>query len=145
MEIILDLKIETGSLDSLQRNLQEKIPHILEQIGIYMVASVDENFAQQGRPHKWLDLKPATWKRKTGKTILEETGQLRSGIDWYVSGETVSIGPSGPAEIYAAIHQFGGQAGANLKAHIPARPYLVIQEEDRRYIEDFVKNEITDG
>ena len=49
----------------------------------------------------------------------------------------------GSNNVYAAIHQLGGQAGKNKKTTIPARPYLKLTddnieeiiEQTKRYLE----------
>ncbi|TSA12012.1 MAG: phage virion morphogenesis protein, partial [Deltaproteobacteria bacterium] len=47
--------------------------------------------------------------------------------------------------IYAAIHQFGGKAGRGRKVTIPARPYLMFQDEDITYLEMTLVNYILTG
>ena len=36
--------------------------------------------------------------------------------------------------VYSAIHQFGGKAGRGKKVSIPARPFILLQEEDKKMI-----------
>jgi phage virion morphogenesis protein len=38
--------------------------------------------------------------------------------------------------VYAAIHHFGGQAGRGRKVTIPARPFMMIQDEDWKEINE---------
>ncbi len=40
--------------------------------------------------------------------------------------------------IYAAIHQFGGRAGRGHAAKIPARPFLVVQDDDLEEIKEII-------
>jgi phage gpG-like protein len=49
-----------------------------------------------------------------------------------VSGSTLIIGSN---ETQAAIQNYGGQAGRGRRVTIPARPILVVQDED---IEDMI-------
>lgn len=53
------------------------------------------------------------------------TGGLRSSVNFQVTGNadstTMVVGPN---KVYAAIQEFGGQAGRNHKTRIPGRPYV---------------------
>ncbi|MDK4527295.1 phage virion morphogenesis protein, partial [Kingella kingae] len=42
--------------------------------------------------------------------------------------------------VYAAIHNFGGMAGRNRKVRIPARPFLVLTNEDKQDLMDDVQD-----
>jgi phage virion morphogenesis protein len=142
LEVFSNTQLTT--LEKIKKNLSTRIPHILDAIGVYMVASVNENFQEQGRPEKWQENAPATLEKKKGKLILQESGLLKLGIAYEVdeSENEVHIGPSGPALPYSAIHQFGGKAGWNRLVTIPARPYLLFQESDRVWIDELVRNEV---
>lgn len=126
-----------------------------QAFGGYMKGSIDRNFAAQGRPDRWPPLafdtldswaggKKSFWGRskKTGKRtglsqkgrtalagrlILTDSTRLRNSIYYIASGSGVIVGTN---VVYAAIHQFGGRAGRGLKVTIPARPYLLFQDED---------------
>ncbi|UCH93629.1 MAG: phage virion morphogenesis protein [Candidatus Aminicenantes bacterium] len=132
------------TLTRLKKNLSTRMPHILDGIGVYMVASVIQNFDDQGRPEKWKENAPATLAKKKGNLILQESGLLKLGITFEVdeSENSVQIGPSGPSLAYAAIQKFGGQAGWNYSVTIPARDYLLFQESDEAWINQFVRNEV---
>jgi phage virion morphogenesis protein len=65
-----------------------------------------------------------------GKKVLVDTGSLASQFHVSASGTSVTVGNSMK---YAAIHQFGGQAGRGHKVTIPARPFLPINKEGRLY------------
>ncbi len=143
LEVLSNTQLPT--LEKIRRNLSTRIPNILENIGIYMEASVVQNFEEQGRPEEWQENAPATLEKKKGNLILHESGLLKLGITFEVSENEVIIGPSGPALPYSAIHQFGGQAGRNRKVTIPARPYLIFQEQDKTWINKFVRNEVFYG
>jgi phage gpG-like protein len=47
--------------------------------------------------------------------------------------------------IYARIHQLGGRAGRGHKSLIPARPFLVVQDEDMEILKQMVVDHITGG
>ena len=134
-------------LEKIKRNLSTRIPYMLDNIGVFMEASVIMNFEEQGRPEDWKENAPATLEKKKGTLILHDSGLLKLGITHEVdeSEGEVRIGPSGPALPYSAIHQFGGQAGWNLSVTIPARRYLVYQESDKVWINKFVRNEVFYG
>ena len=97
-----------------------------------VVLILEENFANEGRPDKWLDLSERTKKqrKKTGHwpgQILQVSGQLASSINTYYDDESAIIGSNLD---YAAIHQLGGQAGKKKAVSIPARPYLKLSDDD---------------
>lgn len=78
----------------------------------------------QGRP--WAPLSEKTLEAraragKIGTKILIVTAMLRNSYQPRVQRERrrVSIGPGGPAAVYAATHQFG-------RGRIPARPMLPV-------------------
>ncbi len=55
-----------------------------------------------------------------------QTG-LASSITSKYDDESAVVGTNKP---YAAIHQFGGDAGRNKKVKIPARPYLKLGDNE---------------
>lgn len=108
-------------------------------IGEIVRRSIWKNFTSGGRPNKWLPNKPATLKKKKGASPLIGQGMaggLMGSITYAASRDRVEIGSP---KVYAAIHQLGGQAGRGLEVTIPARPYLMVQDEDW----DAIKEAIT--
>jgi phage virion morphogenesis protein len=102
----------------------------LEIIGATVKASVQRNFEVGGRPEGWEPLSPATMAQKKGGGVLVQQGYaggLLGSINVAVDKDQVRIGTN---KIYAAIHQFGGKAGPGRKVSIPARPFLMVQDED---------------
>lgn len=106
----------------------------LAAAGEIVVASVERNFQEGGRPNKWRSLAAATLKARSGgrkakggPRVLIRTGRLKNSISATVSGDAVKVGTS---VIYAAIHQFGGTCGAGHKVVMPARPFLMVQDDD---------------
>ncbi len=69
-------------------------------------------------------------KKLASKKLLVDSGFLRSNIFPSVSGNTLTIGATAQ---YAAIHQFGGQAGRGRKVSIPARPFLPVLADGTLY------------
>ena len=107
----------------------------MEIVGEIGLTSIQRNFEEGGRPGNWRPLAASTIKqrireRKWPGQILMKTG-VSGGLLGSISYEAKSrqvIWYSN--KIYAAIHHFGGQAGKNHAATIPARPYMMLQDED---------------
>lgn len=66
------------------------------------------------------------------KPLMDTRTHLYQSITYRIEGRNVLI--VGVAPPWAAIHQFGGQAGRGHKVNIPARPFLGISAEDRAAI-----------
>jgi phage virion morphogenesis protein len=123
-------------LDELARDLHQ-VERPLKAIGTYMVGSVQKNFQAQGRPQKWTPLAPSTLRgRRKGKgsggpSILTDTARLKNSIQSKIA---ISADPSvsiGSNVKYARRQQEGFPKGTGRgHAHTPARPFLVIQDED---------------
>ncbi|HAF00392.1 MAG TPA: hypothetical protein DCG63_03770 [Methylophilaceae bacterium] len=64
------------------------------------------------------------------KPLIGETGNLARQFHVLSTNHSVTIGNS---MIYAAIQQFGGQAGRNKKVTIPARPFLPVMINGQLY------------
>ena len=120
-EKLLDLAKKTENLRPLMKNIA----------GIFAYAT-EENFKEEGRPEKWLDLAESTKKQRTKKRkwpgqILQVEGKFVASINTYYDNDSAVIGSNLE---YAAIHQLGGQAGRNKSVKIPARPYLKLTDDD---------------
>lgn len=106
-----------------------------ELIGEIVNTSIMRNFEDGGRPRKWKDLADSTKKQRARQgnwpgQILVRSG-TRSGLMGSISYD------ARPKEVvfvankpYAAIQNFGGQAGRKRATEIPAREYMMIQDED---------------
>jgi len=145
--------------NSVIRLLRDPRP-FLEEAGAVIVSSIQKNFDVGGRysdvgdwrggTRRWRPLSVLTLfgslgkrggkffkkrgglkkrgeRRLSGKKILVAEGHLMGSINFEVRRDALVIGTNLP---YAAIHQFGGKAGRGHGVRIPARPYLVIQDED---------------
>lgn len=123
----------------------------LRAVGNVMLRSISENFEQEGRPVPWKPLAESTIFTRIGRgriigprgtvlkraaarlatlKILQDRGFLKAGIHFEVQGNVLRIGPTGPSAVYGRIQQLGGQAGRGHAVTIPARPYLLFQDED---------------
>jgi len=75
------------------------------------------------------------------KILAGQTGRLREGIHVEATGKDfVDVAPDKLP--YARIHHLGGEAGRDGKVTIPARPYLVVQNEDAGRIETLIADYI---
>jgi len=113
---------------------------LMKNIGEIALTSVQENFELGGRP-KWPALAAATIKRKGHDKPLIQVGTLKN-ISRKVTPNSVIVGVQPAAKDYAAIHQFGGKAGRGRKVNIPARPYMILQQEDLTEIEELVNRHV---
>lgn len=135
IEIAIDLSPFEETLTRLMAAVADARPAMAE-ISHIMWDAVEENFAQEGRPH-WLGLAPSTLQARVG-TALKKNGGIHKSGAWSIklgqravqSGKILqrsgrlagSITPSsdgtsatvGTNVVYAAIHQFGGET----KAHV---------------------------
>ena len=132
----------------------------------HMQGSIEKNFAAGGRP-AWEPLKFATkvgwilrrgsyWNKNSmspkgreawaGRLPLTDTTEFRKKATIAAS---VAITPRSfqyaVLAPQAALMQFGGWAGRGHKSFIPARPYLVFQDEDISYLERNILAFITTG
>ena len=153
MADFINATIERHEFDTFLEILKDRAVHlkpIMAVAGNIVVKSVKQNFREGVRPEKWTQS-----KKPKGMTLIG-TGALMKSIHHKVDddgmGVTVMTGP----QKYAAIHQFGGTTapheikaknrralqftvgGVTLyrkKVHhpgsnIPARPYMLLQDED---------------
>ena len=116
----------------------ENLRPLMKNIAGIMSTATEDNFKDEGRPEKWVDLSETTKKQrqKIGKypgQILQVSGQLASSVSTAYDGNSAVIGSN---LAYAAIHQLGGQAGKNKKTTISARPYLKLTDDNFEEIFD---------
>lgn len=144
IEIKLDNKEVLTRLQELASR-GENLRPLMKNIAGIMATATEDNFKDEGRPDKWIDLSETTKKQrqKIGKypgQILQVSGQLASSVSTAYDDNSAVIGSN---LAYAAIHQLGGQTGKNKKTTIPARPYLKLTDYENieivEAIEDFLK------
>ena len=163
------VKIEITVRDAASKELADidKRAHNLtpawQQVGALMLRSVQKNFAAQGRPTRWLPLSLSTLgilarkvkrggkgqtraharhSRLTNKQILIDTVHLKNSINYQAIANGVEVGTN---TVYGLIHQMGGMAGRGRKVRIPARPYLVVQDEDVPRVEQILGDYVVKG
>jgi phage virion morphogenesis protein len=142
------VKAELGRLAGRLGNLTPA----MRSIGEIVRTSVERNFAASGRPEKWKISKRV--QEKGGQT-LSDTGRLRRSFTVRAYPDRAEVGTNVK---YAAIHQFGGIISAKNRPYlkfkigdrwvskksiiIPARPFLMVQDEDwgkmQRYLEKYL-------
>ena len=150
----------------LQRNLSDLTP-AFQRIGEIIRSSVIRNFREGGRPDKWTPTKVRSMSRAhagkqarpgarrkaytlrggskrntSGKKTLVDTARLQNSITARAGADRVIVGTN---LVYARIHQMGGMAGRNKKVRIPARPYLMVQEEDWETMRDCLRGFLMKG
>ncbi len=150
----IDVKIDDKEVKALLTELQTKMKNLtpaFREIGQIVRSSVIKNFMEGGRPEKWKPhaestilgsirkgyftkkgklREPISRKLRKGKVLIN-TGRLMKSIKSKAFSDRVEVGTN---VIYSAIHQFGGKAGRRGQITIPARPFLLIQDEDWKEI-----------
>ena len=114
----------------------ENLRPLMKNIAGIFAYSTEENFKNEGRPEKWLDLAESTKKQREKKRkwpgqILQVEGKFAASINTFYDDDSAVIGSNLD---YAPIHQLGGQAGRNKSVSIPARPYLKLTDSDYKEI-----------
>ena len=143
------LEIDDQEINQALKGLEHRVIDLhlaMAAIGLYYERSVLENFKNESAPDgtPWAKLSATTLqlglgrskgfgkkggltargkRYLQGKRILWESGDLEASVHSQAGLDSVTIGVGGHIP-YAAIHQFGGQAGRGRKVSIPARPYL---------------------
>lgn len=161
----IDIEVEIkdaeirGMLSRMNESLVDMTP-AMKVIGEILVSSATRNFQAQGRPVRW---KPSHRVEASGGQTLSLTGRLRRSLTRSAEKDRAIAGTN---VVYASTHQFGAKKGAfgtvvanvaahvrntargkvNVKAHartqqapwedIPARPFLLVQEEDWKEIRE---------
>lgn len=136
------------ALERAGKRLVTKRRNLLNAVGETLVSGTLERFEKEEDPEgrKW-EPSGRAWEQglnsrrgRMGKT-LQNTGRLRSSIDYAATRDSVLVGSNVE---YARIHQEGGKAGRGCKVTIPARPYLGISEEDRKEVEAVMAEHLED-
>ena len=132
-DVAVNIKIDDREVRKLLAGILKRIGNpgpVMKILGAIVRTSVVRNFEKGGRPTKWQALSPETLKTKKGTAILREQGMaggLMGSVNYKPFNDKVVVSAN---KVYAAIHHFGGKAGRGKKVTIPARPYMMIQDED---------------
>jgi phage virion morphogenesis protein len=155
--------IHDETIAGVQRRTTDLKP-FYEAAGETMVGSVMKNFDEQGRPQRWKPLAEATLlggagfrglrttqrgsatkgyeRHLRGKQILVTRGMLKNSIKKEATAQHAVVGSNLK---YAALHNFGGQAGRGLKVFVPARPFIVAQDEDKAELHGLLRKWVLVG
>jgi phage virion morphogenesis protein len=119
-------------------NRLQNLKPAFKNIGEHLTRTTDRRFAQEGGALDWKPLKPETIaeKRRNRRRmkILQRSGPLRNTITYFVTERGLVFGSN---QVYAPTHQFGDEDRG-----IPARPFLVITDEDRTAIAEIIDNHL---
>lgn len=143
----IEIKVDDKEIQKYLQKLVEKTENLrplMKNIAGIMLDSAEENFEKEGRPEKWASLAKPTIKQRTKKgyypgKILQMRGELAASITSKYDDNSAVVGTN---KAYAAIQQFGGNAGRNKKVEIPARPYLKLDNNDKFQILETIKNHL---
>ena len=164
MQIVVKLDAEgvKQTIAGMLARLADRAP-AMRIVAEIVRASVVKNFEAGGRPEKW---KPSRRAAREGGQTLVKSGRLVNSIFPRSDASRAQIGTN---VSYAAIHQFGGKIGARVilpvnkkalfwpgarhpvkkvnwpGATIPARPFLVVQDEDWAEIRAALSEHIMGG
>ncbi|MEI7475371.1 MAG: phage virion morphogenesis protein [bacterium] len=144
---MIEIKVEDKELQKLLNKLAEKSQNLrplMKNIAGIMQDSVEENFEKEGQ--KWTPLSESTIKQRKKKgywpgRILQRRGELAASITSKYDENSAVVGTN---KVYAAIHQFGGDAGRGKKVKILARPYLKLGEKESVEIIKGIQNYLQD-
>jgi len=131
----IEIKVDDKEIQQLLKKLISKTKNLrplMKNIAGIMLDSVEENFEKEGRPEKWQELSEVTIKQRTKKKyypgkILQMRAELATSITNKYDNNSARVGTN---KEYAAIHQFGGNAGRNKRVKIPKRPFLSLGESE---------------
>ena len=111
-------------------------PHVaLQAGGIHMLRSIQQNFDQSGRPGHWAPNAPSTILKKGSSKPLIDTGAMMGAIRYEATQATLALSSS---LVQSRIQQLGGRTGRGHAVTIPARPFLVFQDDDLDVIAEII-------
>lgn len=165
MSVSMEVTIDDAEVKNLLQQLGDRARDLsrpMKLAGEHMRFSIEQNFAEGGRPTKWPV--SARAKRDSGQTLVD-TNRLQSSITYAVGKDSLTIGTN---LIYGRVHQLGinrmvpvgdhlrliKQAfgkklkfpvWVNVERHarhmqLPARPFLVLQDEDKEEIKFIIRD-----
>lgn len=119
------------ALVGLQLRMRDLRP-VLREIGASLLTSTQRRFEDEQAPSG------APWAPilRSG-AILRDSGRLYQSLTYAVGQSQVEVGTN---VVYARIHQLGGKAGRGRKVTIKPRPYLGLDDADRRELLEIVND-----
>ncbi len=130
--IRVNARIVSRKLKRAARNA-ERMRDAFREVGEVVLRSVRKNFDVGGRPQKWAKRSTSYKGRRASNKLLIDTGRLINSITYDAFSSYVDVGTN---VVYAATHQYGRDA-------IPARPFLMLQDEDAPAIRDAIVAHLT--
>jgi len=133
----------------LKRGITELSGNAMQDVADYAAIKLESDsvqaFTRQAGPATGQRWKPSLRaKRQHGQTLLD-TGRLRRGVraEGTAKGRKATVVVGTVPIVYAAIHQFGGQAGRNRAVTLPARPYVGLRAQTIEKIRAFIRTRCT--
>jgi phage virion morphogenesis protein len=155
--------VNLDNLTGIQGRMKD-MKHYFEAEGELLVNSIMKNFEEQGRPVRWKPLAAATLlggagyggqrfkrnksvtkgfeKHLQGKQILISSSMLRNSIKNEATAEHALVGTN---LVYAALQNFGGKAGRGHKVFVPARQFVMAQDEDKTQMKEDLRRWVVVG
>ena len=137
---MFSIQIEDTAVNAALTALAGRAIHIqpvLQAIGEDVMERAKARFSRSAGPDgtPWKANAPSTLvAKKAGRgPLIGESGSLRRQFHVNAVLDAVTISNS---MAYAAIHQFGGQAGRGRSVTIPARPFLPVRPDGSLYASD---------
>lgn len=115
----IDLAEVATALRGMEARLINTEP-LMAEIGEILISQSMDSFENQEAPDgtPW---EPSQRALAEGGQTLIDSGQLRASISSEALPDEVTVASS---KVYAAIHQFGGEAGRGHAVTLPARPFV---------------------
>ncbi|MBI5328862.1 MAG: phage virion morphogenesis protein [Deltaproteobacteria bacterium] len=148
IKVNIDDKEVRGLLNKLQEKTKDLTP-AMQDVGEIVKRSITKNFDAGGRPKPWA-------KSAKGGIPLTDTARLKNSFTIRADANEATVGTNVQ---YAAIHQFGGKITAKNKPYlkfkvgekwvskksvtIPARPFMLVQDEDWTAIKTALSRRLT--
>lgn len=144
------------ALKEILRKARDLTP-VMDETGDIIISSAEKNLEEGGRyssPDSWRggskkfeDLADSTIKNRQRRgywpgKILVMRGEMAASISKTVTGDSVEVGSN---KKHAALQHYGGKAGRGGKVNVPARPWLVVQDEDLKEIKDAARHYLVKG
>lgn len=129
---------------------------VMKAFGEHLFRTMQQRFDQEVAPDgsPWAPLAESTLEKRNRNArshrgrggspkILTDKSDLRKDFAPFADADSVMLGT--PLD-YAAIHQFGGEAGRlDHRVNIPARPYLGVTKEDDEELNATILDHLTGG
>lgn len=134
----MTITINSREVESVLANLHGKLVNrepLMASIAAELLSITDASFSKEAdtEGNRWKPLASSTIRAREkagnwpGKILHGKgTASLRDSISSFSDNNHAGISTIKP---YAAIHQFGGNAGRGKKVFIPSRPYMPIKSD----------------